>query len=147
MTKKRKNLIITLIEINYELLIPKYTKMKNFIIALVLTVGYFTVCACFPNVICVQIFSFLWIVIYALGMDKMEGQFCDAQNNLKMGKFWWNGFVCRAIPSVVFIVFVCYAMWIYEFLFSLLIFAVLAAINIGRVIHEFYKLVDDDDDK
>ncbi len=120
--------------------------MKNFIIALILTVGYVIACVYFSNVVCVQILSFLWVVLYALGMGKLEGQFCDAQNNLKMGKFWWNGLVCRIIPLVVFIVSLCAIMWHYGFLFSLLIFAVLAAVNVWRVLYELFEFEDEDDD-
>ncbi len=120
--------------------------MKNFIIALILTVGYVIACVYFSNVVCVQILSFLWVVLYALGMGKLEGQFCDAQNNLKMGKFWWNGFVCRIIPLIIFIVSLCAIMWHYGFLFSLLIFAVLAAVNVWRVLYELYEFEDGDDD-
>lgn len=120
--------------------------MKNFIIALILTVGYVIACVYFSNVVCVQILSFLWVVLYALGMGKLEGQFCDAQNNLKMGKFWWNGLVCRIIPLVVFIVSLCAIMCHYGFLFSLLIFAVLAAVNVWRVLCELFEFEDEDDD-
>ena len=47
--------------------------MKNFIIALILTVGYVIACVYFSNVVCVQILSFLSVVLYALGMGTLAG--------------------------------------------------------------------------
>ncbi len=101
--------------------------MKNFFVALFLIVGIITVHLFVSEIIYLQIADMLWLFVYGIGLSKIdEREFTDKRNRLRLGKIFRNGILFRLLPLVVYTGTVAATLFSVEFLFSLLMFLLVA---------------------
>ena len=109
--------------------------MKKFFVALFLIVGVITVHLFVSEIIYLQIADLLWLFVYGIGLSKIdEREFVDKRNRLRLGKMFRNGILFRLVP-----------LFSVEFLFSLLMFLLVAVLFTISLFSDLFGCIKGDD--
>ena len=120
--------------------------MKKFFVALFLIVGVITVHLFVSEIIYLQIADLLWLFVYGIGLSKIdEREFVDKRNRLRLGKMFRNGILFRLVPLIVYAGTVAATLFSVEFLFSLLMFLLVAVLFTRSLFSDLFGCIKGDD--
>ena len=114
--------------------------MKKFFVALFLIVGIITVHLFVSEIIYLQIADLLWLFVYGIGLSKIdEREFVDRRNRLRLGILF------RLVPLIVYVGTVAATLFSVEFLFSLLMFLLVAVLFTISLFSDLFGCIKGDD--